>query len=100
MDNDSKSQLVEKFAPFNVFQGMIPFELTRAKYQEVTSQNLHSLSHISLNYFFFIIHKNTIYTKKFVVQHRLCVTYLYVYVNDNISKENSSNFPKSPNAHS
>ena len=38
------------------------------------------------------------YTKKCVAKHRLFVTYLYVNVYDNIYKENSSKFQKSPNA--
>ena len=35
----------------------------------------------------------------FIVHQGLCVTYLCVYVYDNISKDNNSKFPKSPNSH-
>ena len=64
----------------------------RTKYQQVEKLAL------SFPYFpplpvFFIIYKNTIYTKKCDVQQRLFFTYLYVYVYDNIPKDNNSKFP-------
>ena len=37
--------------------------------------------------------------KIYVVHQGLFITYLYVYVYDNISKDNDSKFPKSPNPH-
>ena len=58
-----------------------------------------SPSHISLSLSLLFM-KNTIYTKKSVVKQRLFVTYLYVYVYYNISKDNNFKFPKSPNPHS
>ena len=62
---------------------------------------MYFLSHISIHAFFLLFHLNLINTKKIGVVHQgLFVTYLYVYVYDNISTDNNSKFPKSPNPHS
>ena len=94
--NESKNQLVEKVAPFNSVRRSGRFA-TRTKYKQVTKLAL-SFTH-SLNLFSLLFMKNTFYTKKGVAQQSLFVTYLYVYVYDDIPNDNNSKFPKSPNPH-
>ena len=60
---------------------------------------MYFLSHISIHVSYFSI--EILFMQKIQVVHQcLFVTYLYVYVYDNIPKDNNSKFPKSPNPHS
>ena len=86
----------KKFFSFLPFLGMFgPFELEP---NEHFSPNMYFLSHIFIHAFFSLFHLNFIHTTNLSCPS--IVTYLYVYVYDNISKDNNSKFPKSPNLHS